>query len=316
MTGSVSPSDRARRRAAAVDAAVGAARELGLAVTGAKVLHDLFSVVVRLDPAPVVVRVPTVLPSPVDLDALAARQHSELDVAQWLAGHGTPVLEPSDLVPRVPVQRDGLSMTFWRYAEEVAGHEPDYVANAASIPRLHAALRDYPGPLTFLSSAEPWWVDRALAGLGDRPDLLPAADLDRARREWTALGPWVRSQAAFETRFPGAALQPVHGDAPAANVFAGVDGDRYADFELVTLGPVEWDMATLGPVFGRAYDDAARQRGMRPLDPGVLAFTDAVGRLRALATLLLVPQLPELAGYLAPAVDAWRATPFAGGAAG
>ncbi|RDB46485.1 aminoglycoside phosphotransferase family protein, partial [Tsukamurella tyrosinosolvens] len=50
MTGT----ERTARSAAAVDAAIGAARELGLAVTDTTVLHDLFSVVVRLEPAPVV----------------------------------------------------------------------------------------------------------------------------------------------------------------------------------------------------------------------------------------------------------------------
>jgi hypothetical protein len=35
--------------------------------------------------------------------------------------------------------------------------------------------------------------------------------------------------------------------------------------------------------------------------------------LRVIATLTLVPQLPELMEYLKPAVDQWQTTPFAGG---
>ncbi|MBN9738024.1 MULTISPECIES: phosphotransferase [unclassified Pseudonocardia] len=313
MTDFATADDLARRTSAAVDAAVGAGRGLGLAVDGATVLHDLFSVVVRLDPAPVVVRVPVVLPDPADLGAVARRQRSELGVTAWLDAQGVPVIPPSPLVPREPVQRGGFSMTFWQFVEEERGGEPDYVANAESVPALHAAMRDYPEPLSFLSAAEPWFVTEALDRLGSRPDLLPAADLERARREWAVLEPAVGSRAVFEERFPGTGLQPIHGDCPPANVFAGVEGMRYADFELVTLGPVEWDMAALGPALEEAYDRGAHRAGVRTLDRDVLAFVNAVGMLRALTTLALVPQLPVLAEYLAPAVDQWRATPFAGG---
>ncbi|MGW7639242.1 hypothetical protein [Streptomyces decoyicus] len=48
-------------------------------MTDATVLQDVFSVVVHLAPSPVVVRVPTVLPSYADLDIQAARQRVELD---------------------------------------------------------------------------------------------------------------------------------------------------------------------------------------------------------------------------------------------
>ncbi|MFD7660283.1 aminoglycoside phosphotransferase family protein [Actinosynnema sp. NPDC059797] len=303
----------ARRTSAAVDAAVGAGRDLGLTVTDAAVLHDLFSVVVHLAPAPVVVRVPTVLPRATDLDVLARRQRSELDVTRWLADRGTPVIPPSPLVPGEPVQRDGFSMTFWQFVEEDKDREPDYAANAESTAALHAALRDYPGELSFLSAAEPGFVEESLTLLEKTPDLLPPADLDRARREWRVLEPLVRSRAAFEEAFPGIDLQPVHGDCPPANVFSGVDGDRYADFELITLGPVEWDLAALGPDLEAAYNEGATRNGLRPLDEGVLRFVNAVGMLRVIACLTLVPQLPVLVDYLAPGVEQWRTMPFAGG---
>ncbi|WP_193559667.1 phosphotransferase [Tsukamurella asaccharolytica] len=298
--------ERTSRTSAAVDAAIGAARELGLDVTGATVLHDLFSVVVRLEPAPVVVRVPTVVPATETLDTLARRQVHELAVTAWLAARGVPVLRPSPLVPAVPVQRDGLSMTFWEYTEEDRTAEPDYAANAESTARLHAALRDYPGELGFLASADPDGVTAGLDLLAGRPDLLPAGDVARARAEWTALEPAVRSRDAFAERFPDVDLQPIHGDCPPANMFAAVDGIRYADFELVTLGPVEWDLAALGPELEAAYDRGAVAAGIRRLRPDVLEFVNAVGVLRAVSTLALVPQLPELAQYLQPVVERWR----------
>ncbi|WP_416973052.1 aminoglycoside phosphotransferase family protein [Streptomyces sp. 4F14] len=269
----------------------------------------MFSVVVHLAPAPVVARIPTVLPQPTDPAALALRQRDELAVTQWLHRRHVPVIPPSPLVPCEPVRRDGFSMTLWTYVPENRDSEPDYVANAESVAALHKALRDYPGRLEFLSAADPEFITRALAD----PVLIDPADLDRARREWRILEPLVRSRAAFEARFPGIGLQPVHGDSPPANIYAGTDGDLYADFELITLGPVEWDLAGLGPEHEAAYDRGARRAGTRTLDADVLRFVNAVGMLRALAALSLAPQLPELVDYLKPAVEHWRSLPFAGG---
>ncbi|MGO1052903.1 aminoglycoside phosphotransferase family protein [Crossiella sp. CA198] len=313
MTTYLTRSDLARRTAAAVDAAVGAGRDLGLAVTEARVLHDLFSVVVHLAPAPVVARIPVVLPESAGLDALAHRQQAELDVTRWLADQGVPVLPPSPLVPRKPVRRNGFSMTFWQLVAEDRSKEPDYAANAESTADLHAALRDYPGQLSFLSAAEPEFITEGLALLGDQPDLLDPADLDRARHEWRVLEPLVRSRTAFEQAFPGIDLQPIHGDSPPANIFAGVDGDRYADFELVTLGPVEWDLAALGPDLEAAYNRGAQRNGLRELRADVLGFVNAVGMLRGIAFLALAPQMPAIVEYVTPTLEPWRGTPFAGG---
>ncbi|MGH3754053.1 MAG: hypothetical protein ACRDRP_15430 [Pseudonocardiaceae bacterium] len=62
----------------------------------------MFSVVVHLSPAPVVVRVPTVAPRPVaaDPDAQAAQQRRELDVAGRLADRGRPSPPRGTRVPR------------------------------------------------------------------------------------------------------------------------------------------------------------------------------------------------------------------------
>jgi Ser/Thr protein kinase RdoA (MazF antagonist) len=267
------------------------------------VIYEVFSVVVHLAPAPVVARIPVVLPPETDL---APRQRAELAVASWLAERGTPVIPPSPLVPARPVVRDGFSMTFWEYVPPAEGREPDYAANAESVAELHAALRDYPGELSFLSAAEPDFVSNGLDRLAAAPDLLPAADLARAKAQWRDLEPLVRSRAAFEAAFPGVDLRPVHGDCPPANVFHGADGDRFADFEMITLGPVEWDLAGLGPELAAAYDRGARDRGLRTLDPDALAFVNAVGALRVIACLTLVPQLPVLHDYLSPVVEQWR----------
>ncbi|MFI6215124.1 hypothetical protein ACIBCD_24305 [Nocardia brasiliensis] len=103
------------------------------------------------------------------------------------------------------------------------------------------------------------------------------------------------------------------GDSPPANIFNGTAGDLYSDFELVTLGPVEWDLAALGPDLEAAYNRGARRNGMRPLDDEVLRFVNAVGVLRAIAVLTLSPQLPALVEFLQPLIDQWHDLPFAGG---
>ncbi|MGW9175391.1 phosphotransferase family protein [Streptomyces decoyicus] len=313
MSGFMTPDQLAARTSRALDAAVTAGRGLGLTVTDATVLHDVFSVVVHLAPSPVVVRVPTVLPSYADLGIQAARQRVELDVVGWLAEQGAPVVPPSPLVPREPVQRDGFSMTFWQFVEQDKSVEPDFVHHSRLVADLHAALRAYPGDLPFLSAAEPQFTRESLAALEARPDLIAPADLDRARREWEVLEPVVRSRAGFEAAFPGIDVQPIHGDAPAVNIVATSDGELYSDFELATLGPVECDLAALGPECAAAYNSAAQRRGMRQLDERVLRFVNAVGMSRAVACLALAPQLPLLVEALKPAVEQWRTMPFAGG---
>jgi hypothetical protein len=316
MEGLMTPDQMSVRTSRALAAAVAAGRDLGLDVGDARVIYDVFSVVVHLAPSPVVVRVPTVLPSYADADSQAARQRQELDVVGWLADQGHPVIPPSPLVPREPVRRDGFSMTFWQFVELDQSSEPDYVHHAGLVAELHATLRDYPGELPFLTAAEPRFVTEGLAVLEGRPDLLEPADLDRARREWEVLEPVIASRAGFEAVFPGIEFQPIHGDAPAANIVSGPGGALYSDFELTTLGPVEWDLSAFGPECEAAYDAAAGRLGLRRLDQDVLRVVNAVGMSRAVACLALAPQLPLLVDALEPAVEQWRSMPFAGGLGG
>src|SRR5690606_9368842 len=142
------PDEVSARTARARDAAVAAGRELGLTVTEPRVLYELFSVVVHLAPAPVAVRVPTVLtPTPNALEQRAAAQHDELAVTSWLADQGFPVVPPSRLVPVEPVRRDGFSMTFWEYVETSPEEGYEYLSDTSPVAELHAELRRYPGRL-------------------------------------------------------------------------------------------------------------------------------------------------------------------------
>jgi hypothetical protein len=209
------------------------------------------------------------------------------------------------------VEQDGLSMTFWTYAEVDPTAEPDYFAATARVTELHAQLADYPGELA-------WMTPLRLIGPGLEvaeavPGLLEQDDVDRARAEWKVLEPVLTSWAGFEAVFPSATVQPIHGDAPSWNLITTVDGPLWADFEDATLGPIEWDLAGFGPELYRAYDEAARARGLPTLDPKVQQVMDLARALQVLVCTPLVLQIPDLADGIRMFATRWRAMPFAGG---
>ena len=301
----------AARTARAVAAATAAGTELGLRVDEPRVLYDVFSVIVHLAPTPVVVRVPTVLPpsysrSP---EIQTAQQRAELAVTGWLTDRGHPVVAPSPLVPREPVRRAGFSMTFWQFVEQVPDADPDMSTRIEQTARLHAALRDYDaGGLGFWAPFGTY-IPEGLAELKRLPDLLSATDLARAQREWAVIAPVLTSRAGFESTFPGVEVQPVHGDAPYHNMIATSDGELWSDFELVTLGAVESDLAMVGLEGVATYNAAALAMGLRRLDERVLRVTEAAGRLVMVAALAMAPALPMLVEAIKPMIDGWRATP-------
>ncbi|PWW63217.1 hypothetical protein DFQ13_104207 [Actinokineospora spheciospongiae] len=304
--------DRAARSGRARDAAVAAARGLGLTVRDARVLHDVFSVVVRLDPAPVVARVPVVVPRAVTPAVRAGCQRAELAVTAWLAGRGAPTVVPSPLVPAEPVRHGGFAMTFWERVDGVTESTLDLPEQVALTARLHSVLRDYPGEPRLFAALE-HGVEDGFHQLADRPDLLAPEDVDRARREWAVLGPLTTSADAFRAEFPDATLQPVHGDAPYHNLIETPDRVYHCDFEHVMLGPVEWDLTHVGARALAAYDAAAAPLGLRPADPRLLRAMVALRDLQMLSFLALAPEMPLLVEGLQPMVAEWRGSEFAGG---
>lgn len=307
----LTPDQIAARTARAVAAATFAGRELGLAVDEPRVLYDAFSVIVHLAPAPVVVWVPTVLPRSYAAapEVQAAQQRSEIAVAGWLADRGHPVVAPSPLVPREPVRREGFSMTFWQYIEEVADAEPDVARRFEMTARLHAVLRDYDGSDLGFWTPFNTYIPDGLAELEQRPDLLDVADLERAQREWSVISPLVASREAFESAFPDTGIQTIHGDAPFYNMISTADGEKWSDFELVTCGPVESDVAMADPEGIAAYDEAAVRLGLRRLDQRLLRVTRSASLLATVACLAMTPQLPMLVDEVRPVLDEWRAAP-------
>lgn len=309
--------ERGLRSAGAVEAARVLGLELGLDVRDPVILHDAFSVVVHLQPAPVVARVPLVLPPGMQRAALAERQQREVDFVGWLAGTGLPVVGPSPLVPARPHVRDSYSMTFWELADLAEDHVPYGSADAALVVELHAAMRKYPGTddLPFMSPVN-MSVPGLLEALQSAPELIGPADLERALAEWAMLAPIFASEGVFRAAFPEATIQAVHGDVPSYNIIRTKSGIRFADFEDVSCAPLEWDLALGTDADIEGYNAEATRKGMPIIDAGVLKVMNAGRMLQTVGSLALIPQLPLLEEGLKPAIEAWRTMPFAGGLEG
>ncbi|MEU7487739.1 aminoglycoside phosphotransferase family protein [Streptomyces sp. NPDC042319] len=297
-------SERAER---AVDIAVRAGRRLGLRADEPRVLHDMFNVLVHLAPHPVVVRVPSLALMPVE--ELADKQRRELDMVGWLADAGAPVVRPSPLVPREPVECDGRSLVFWEYVDEkdpmrevaadgMEALEDRFVEQTGWAVELHDLLARYPGDLPVLSPLVPTLAP-LLEALRTDPQGLTTAELDRAEQEYAVLEALV---ADLPGHFPEARIQALHGDGPSYNLLRTADGHLFSDFEDATRGPVEWDLALVAP---RAVAEYERVSG-RPLDRSLLDVMERARLLQIVGALAVVPSMPELGPMMAPTIDLWR----------
>jgi hypothetical protein len=208
-------------RALAAAMSIGSA--LDLTVDDAVVLQNSNKLAVRLLPCDVVARV-----APRGQEVA----RFEVELAQRLAGTGSPVaaLEPR-VKPRA-YQRDGFVITLWTYypsmTPEVA---PAPYANA--LERLHAGMRK-------LDVVTPHFTDRVFEAqqLVANRDQTPAlADADRQLLSGGLDG----LRRAITER--GAAEQLLHGEPHPGNVLAAKNGPLFIDLETCCRGPVEFDLA-------------------------------------------------------------------------
>jgi aminoglycoside phosphotransferase (APT) family kinase protein len=208
----------------AVAAAMSIAASLDLAVDDAIVLQNSNKLTLRLLPWNVLARV-----------APVAHQVAqfEIEIAQRLAGSGSPVaaLEPR-VHPRV-YQRNGFVVTLWTYYEPQLPREVAPADYADALQRLHAGMRtlDVPTP-HFTDRVEQ--AERLVASGDDTPAL---ADADRE-----FLGDTLRrARRAVVER--GGAEQVLHGEPHPGNVLTTKDGLLFIDLETCCRGPVEFDLA-------------------------------------------------------------------------
>ncbi|MFD1962900.1 aminoglycoside phosphotransferase family protein [Pseudonocardia alni] len=300
----------AARTDRAVDTAVSAARDHGYCPGTPRVLHDLFSVVVALEPEPVVVRVPTGLPPGLDPAGQAEQQRREIAVSRWVSDAGHPWSGPH--TPR-PVAAGGLSLTF---RERRTVRRP-----RTARPTPVRAARRSPGCTPRYDRVRSSWdwmhpLDDSVTAMRDalRHDTthVSPTDRDRALREWATILPVLGDEAGCADRFPGTRPQPVHGDSPACNVLRTPDGPYDADLEHVCVGPVEWDLTFAGPEVVAASERAAD----RPVDAELLALCEAARLVQLVACVAMVPHQPGLGDGVSPLLEVWRAPEPWGGVLG
>jgi aminoglycoside phosphotransferase (APT) family kinase protein len=175
--------------------------------------------------------------APADEKNLAAEAR-ELSVSRHLYDKGAPVVGPSPLQPAEPLVEDGMVATLWPNIVHTEADDDDTAAlarAAEALHRVHQAFADYPGPL-------PSYFDRiaecgallrdakALPALGAKDRALLTERFDRLTSELAALD---------------VPAQPIHGDAHLGNAFITPGGPLWMDFETASLGPREWDAASV-----------------------------------------------------------------------
>jgi len=210
---------------AAVAAALAEARAHGLRGEG-RVVRDLTNVLIHLEPARVIARVPLTLRRLRPPLWFA----QEVELVQYLADQGAPVAPPAATLDPGPHERDGFLVSFWDYV----AHDPDRAdppAVGQALERLHAALEHYRGSLpTYDRLAEVG----ELLGVLQPSQLVTQDELDGLRA--------VQRTLAGATPSVG---RPLHGDAHFGNVLWTSDGPLWNDFENACTGPVEYDLACL-----------------------------------------------------------------------
>jgi aminoglycoside phosphotransferase (APT) family kinase protein len=208
----------------AVAAAISIASSLGLAADDAIVLQDSNRLTLRLLPCDVLARV-----------APVAHQVArfEIEIAQRLAGSGSPVaaLEPR-VEPRV-YQHDGFAVTLWTYYEPAPPREASPADYAGALERLHAGLRK-------LDVQAPHFTDRVehaqrLVASRDRTPALADADRELLGRTLRSLRQVIGGH--------GGAEQLLHGEPHPGNVLTTKSGLLFIDLETCCRGPVEFDLA-------------------------------------------------------------------------
>ena len=208
----------------AVAAARSVAESLGLAADDTVVLQDSSKLTVRLLPGDVLARV---------APATSQVAQFEIDLAQQLAGVGSPVAVPDPRVPPGVYERDGFAVTLWTYYSPASHRTVEPVDYAGALGRLHAGMRRLDVPT-------PHFTDRVEEAqqLVASPDRTPElADADRE-----LLGDTLRNlRRTIVER--GGAEQILHGEPHPGNVLTTSDGLRFIDFETCCRGPVEFDLA-------------------------------------------------------------------------
>ena len=207
----------------AVEAASATAREIGLSVDDAVVVHASDRIAVRLTPCDVLARIAP--------QAWEDGLQFEAEVARRLTETGSPVgeLEPR-AEPRVYL-REGFALTLWTYYEQVGEiASADY---ADALIRVHAGLRQ-------LDLAAPHITERVAAWVEEVNDPEQTPELPGPDRELLSIT-FKRVRNAIDQWDTGDQL--LHGEPHPGNLLSTHRGPLFIDLHTCQRGPVEYDLA-------------------------------------------------------------------------
>lgn len=207
----------------AVEAAKLTARELGLLVDDAVVVHNSDRIAVRLIPCDVLARIAP--------RASEDGLQFEVEVSRRLAETDSPVggLEPR-AEPHIYV-RDAFALTLWTYYEQVGEVAPADYADA--LIRLHAGLRQINLAAPHINDRVATWVEE-VNDPKQTPEL-PGPDRkllsDTFHHVRSAIDRWDIDD------------QLLHGEPHPGNLLSTSKGPLFIDFHTCQRGPVEYDLA-------------------------------------------------------------------------
>jgi Phosphotransferase enzyme family len=224
------PSDIPRAMAAAVSMA----SALGLRVDEAIPVHVSNRLALRLRPSESLARV-------------ASSGHEaapfEIEVATRLAPTNSPIagLDPR-VAPRV-YERDGYTITFWRYYERQTARELSPAAYADALSRLHAGMQQ-------IDVSTPHFTDRIREAQVVVENAVRTPELADANRT-LLLDTLSNAMRAIGGR--SIEEQLLHGEPHPGNVLNTRSGPLFIDLETCCRGPVEFDLAHVPEEVSQRY---------------------------------------------------------------
>ena len=232
----------------AIEAAVRVATAFGVQVKEPVPLRSTNNTVVWLRPTMVVAKVGV---------GHHRRLADELRVALELSVLGGPAAAPASEIPELVHRYDGFEITFWRYYPQPPGGATiSSMQLAGALRRLHEILGAIsPGTRSRLPSfLEELGAVRVLLADASRLELLSEGDRLLLLHAFDRLAP------ELQTTMRSGVQRLIHGSPHCQNVLLADGEPRFIDFETVCVGPIEWDLAHLGPEVAVDYGEALNSR--------------------------------------------------------
>jgi hypothetical protein len=211
-----------------IEAALTVAANYGVSCPKASVVSQGRSVVARLFPSSIIVKI---IPDSAD-EVLLAELEKEVLLSADLAKIGAPVVPPASELPEGLHSHGGYRMAFWAFCPPLP--EKDFYSGdvVRSLSELHKALIAYAGQLPHLGD----YVEMCNRALETDSRLRKRAGPDDTRflehisRNLDERSASVSSEAI-----------PLHGDVYPGNLMCCRDRLLWTDFEGACVGPKEWD---------------------------------------------------------------------------